>query len=472
MNQQQSPHIQKKSPQKSIRILLLANSIIIGLLATWIILGNLLATQQEEAMRAELREFSKRFPKEEANSSATQLEQLRSKLGLTVLIGEEKSDPVSPSDTDRKSYESIRKPLNDYLESQISKPNDHIDRVPESIHRYLTIHAKDLSTIRNHVLSSEAPRWGTADFQQTLNPLSPTPSFLNIANLQKILLVDALEANRLGLYQRSFDNLAAAWKINHSFYERPQLISLLVAIIASNLQTGVLRRMNHLPPTWQQQLPEADVRRSLLIVYEGQSFADAESLRTYSPEGKEFWQTTSSILNEIRGGENRYLEPSPVAKIQQVFQQPYFRLVGVNERSRMRGSILELLSNQDCSLDAQAWLEKYPGSLLYSDSNSLAPLYSLQKTYRNSINLELTQKILQIKELVVKSGKAPQKILGMESSKVCPSLRWKYQASSDGTMSISLQNPPKWLIQKGGLPLTYQLSLKDLLKQNSLDKRR
>lgn len=468
MTHQYSADLQRKFPKPALQILVLANSLIIGLLGCWLILGNLLAAQQEATMRAELKGFSKRFPKQETNSSAIQLEQLRNKLGLTALMGGRTSDPPSPSEADRKSYEAIRKPLSDYVQSQITKPNDPVDALPRSVNRYLTHYASDLAAIRKHILSHEAPRWATPDFQETLNHPAPSTSFINIVSLQNILLADALEANRLGLYQRAFDNLATSWKINQFLDEDPQLISLLVSIITSNQQTGVLRKMNDSPPTGQQQMPEFDRqvdrrRKSLMAAYESESFTTAGLLWTYSPGGEEFWTTTSSTLNEM-GLEERHLTSSPVARIQQVFQQPYFRLIGVSERDRIRNSALEV-SRQDCSFDAQTFLEKHPGNGWFSNGDRLGPAYQRQKVYRNLINLELTHKVLQVKQLVAKSSKAPQQVLGIERSQVCPSLRWNYQVSSDGKMSISLQNRPQWLEErKGHLPLSYQLSLNKRFK--------
>lgn len=43
----------------------------------------------------------------------------------------------------------------------------------------------------------------------------------------------------------------------------------------------------------------------------------------------------------------------------------------------------------------------------------------------------------------------------MDSS-VCPGSQWIYQASPNGTMSISLSPVPAWLSEYKGMPLTYR----------------
>lgn len=467
---QQQPSNQPSSYKTSLQILWIANSLIVGLLAVWLILSNFLAAQQEMVLQAELNKFAQRFPKTKTNPSAIQLSKLSTKLG--VLTPNEENNHIPPSEAARKSYDAIRKPLHDYLNTQILKPNDHIDALPKPIRQYLNVHTINLSTVRNHILRSEIPRWESPDFQQSLEPLFPQPSFLSLVHLQRLLLVDALEANRLGQFQQALDGLTASWKLNQSLYERPTLIPLLMALIISNQQTGVLRKINHLPPKWQQQLPKPDIQKSLLTVFEGESFYRAESLRIYSLQREEFWQSINSI-HENLGGNKRTLEESPLAKFQQVFQQPYFRLVAAAERSRVRHATLNLFLQDICALDNQTWLEKHSGDWWYSIGYLEAmTLNQWQKAYRNLINQELTQKILQVKALVAQSDRVPQAVPGFEKSTVCSSLRWKYQVSG-GTMLISLQNPPQWLVmRKGDLPLNYQLSLPNRAKQNLPSKTR
>ena len=74
------------------------------------------------------------------------------------------------------------------------------------------------------------------------------------------------------------------------------------------------------------------------------------------------------------------------------------------------------------------------------------------------LDLELTQKILQVKALAAKAGKWPPSVPEMKSS-ICPGAKWLYRVAPDGTMSISFSEKPKWLEQRlkssTGLPFTY-----------------
>jgi hypothetical protein len=82
---------------------------------------------------------------------------------------------------------------------------------------------------------------------------------------------------------------------------------------------------------------------------------------------------------------------------------------------------------------------------------------------KRDIAWELSQKIQQVKELALRSDRPPETIPGIERSLICPELAWKYQKTSDGSMSISLENPPDWLNSKqGDLPIKYSFKMEDL----------
>jgi hypothetical protein len=73
------------------------------------------------------------------------------------------------------------------------------------------------------------------------------------------------------------------------------------------------------------------------------------------------------------------------------------------------------------------------------------------------LELELTQKILQVKALAAKEGKWLPSVPDTESS-ICPGAKWLYRVAPDGTMSISFSEQPEWLeerLERGGLPFTY-----------------
>jgi hypothetical protein len=79
---------------------------------------------------------------------------------------------------------------------------------------------------------------------------------------------------------------------------------------------------------------------------------------------------------------------------------------------------------------------------------------------RGMLNLELTQKVLQVKEIAAKNGSFPQSLKPMDSS-ICPGVKWVYEVSPDGkTMSINLSPLFGWISQEQKWPFTYSQKIK------------
>jgi hypothetical protein len=70
------------------------------------------------------------------------------------------------------------------------------------------------------------------------------------------------------------------------------------------------------------------------------------------------------------------------------------------------------------------------------------------------LELELTQKILQVKEMAAKEGKLPESLPNMESA-VCPGYQWVYGVAEDKRRSLSLTPVPTLGEDDRALPLTY-----------------
>jgi hypothetical protein len=77
-----------------------------------------------------------------------------------------------------------------------------------------------------------------------------------------------------------------------------------------------------------------------------------------------------------------------------------------------------------------------------------------------ALNVEYTQKILQLKEIAAQQNQWPT-VLPNPNSQVCEGMKWQYGVS-DGTMSLSLDNPEPLtenrteVIRFTDLPYTYR----------------
>lgn len=437
--------------------LLVASNLFFGFIGLVIAGLNVIAEQQEKPLNQAKSEFIARFPKTEANNSAWKLRELSAKLGIYSLMGTKESTQRFPtSEKDKNAYDKIQNALSYYLQAQLEKPNNQIDVPSEKLRRYLTSNAANLAAIRTHVINSEIPHW-EIDIENNLQPTKPLPSFLSLINFHKIFLLDALEKSRLGKNKEALDMLEVSWKLNQSVRERPEFIAQLIAIMIDRQQVGVLRKIPGLPTHWQERLRHIitqGYRQSFWISLEAEVWMNSEGIKRYGLFFPSLDGTDSQLV---------------WSKVLKPLTQPYDRFSAIDYAQKTRTAIAKLSKQDFCSLDPNSTNQQLQTS--FAGWNYLAPiaasslLNQRRKVDKLVIDIELTQKILQVKEIASKTGSVPKQISGIESS-TCGNSKWSYKISPDGTMSISLLNQPSWLKEKYRsnnslkLPLTYSAKLK------------
>lgn len=71
--------------------------------------------------------------------------------------------------------------------------------------------------------------------------------------------------------------------------------------------------------------------------------------------------------------------------------------------------------------------------------------------------MELTDKVLQLRGMKAQQGQWPKEVLGIEKS-FCPKGTWKYEATADGGMSLTFSGPP---VSKDLVKLQYPLEFRE-----------
>ncbi|NEO32559.1 MAG: hypothetical protein F6K36_19430 [Symploca sp. SIO3C6] len=435
--------------------------VFVGLLAIWIVGGNFLAAQLEKEIEREIDKFAQQFPETGYNNSALKLQALTAKSGMDLSITPDEftvdayisSHPdFNVSITEIQAVQKILKQLEEYLEAQIAISNDQVDPPPEELQRYLASKADTLEAIRNHVLNNEVPQFpvNIAPFLEWDDQYNFSVS-LGLVHLQRLLLLDILEKNRRGQTQAASEMLELSWKLNKSLHNQPRFIAHIVTLIVLKKQIDVIRKLDSLPPKWQQRLLEHNYGQSLLTTLELELIFQlrfTQNLDSYSfRQLKEDWLYVEADSEKMLLWWLIFL--GPIAK-------PYYRLAAVDTFQVAKQALAKKQTPNICSSDwaviddTLSWWNILDFDQLDVINNSLKGDYAM-------LELELTQKILQIKELAAKEGKWPQSVPNLESS-ICPGEKWIYQVSSDNTMSISFSDQPQWLqekIEKGERPLTY-----------------
>jgi len=271
------------------------------------------------------------------------------------------------------------------------------------------------------------------------------PSYFNLVDLQKVILLDVLAKHSRGQFKQSEEMLEVSWRLNQSLRNDFYLIGQLVVLIMGRYSTGVSRKLEYLPIDWHQRLSEHDYRTSFSNSLEAEVLGTFNYIKNlHLSSSIEVWGEQGWLLNSL---------------LNLPFLQPYYHLSAIDSYNVQKQMLAETKRNNICLSDQTqidqtiAWWN-IPGQIFVPSW-----LNQPRKATHYMLDLELTQKILQVKELAAKTGKWPQSVPNMESE-ICPGVEWVYQVSPDGTtMSIYLSEQPEWLTERIGnnpaLPLTY-----------------
>ena len=444
---------------------------VIGLLALWMIGGNLLASHLEKEIEREiarkLKELEEQYPDPEPNDSALKLEAILSKefgiggIGKTngqgvIKFGDYMGYHPDFKASNNDDFDRIQELLSQYIDSQISKPDDEIEPAPQELQNYLKSKADALSKLQNHVLNNELPKSETMIDNLYLlegDDSVALPSYLYLANVQRILALDILEKQRQGKNQEAREMLEVSWRISQLLQNRSTLIAQLVALIIGTFQTGVIRKVDNLSPYWEDRLLEYDYRLSVLKTIEIEFLGGYNQIRNldfYIKTGEEFELSYYFDIDEELPNYQLFLFSF---LINNPLSKPYLRFLAIDSYQTMIQSIDGLPTRNVCSPEEKlkihiSWwnfFDYYISPASWANQEVKAAKYMLE--------LEFTQKILQVKELAKKQGKWPDSFPNLES-KFCSDRQYIYQVSEDGTMTISLDKQPEWAKDRD-LPLTY-----------------
>lgn len=435
--------IQDRANQKNQKqFLIIANSLIIGLLIIWLTLGNLLVAYLEQPMLKAQAEVLKQYPQRSANASETKLRELISKLELYNKLEPEKS---------------IQNEFGDYTD-KLRSANNQIISIPQSLKKYLSSQSPIINEIIS-LLEREPPKFELIDRSKAfIDPLEfsniPLPSFLNLASLQRVLLAEAVQQYQSGQTQKVSDILTASWNLNLALQENPTLISQLVAQILYADQLAFIRKISL--PIEFLQLAKPNYQKSILPAIEFEILFVAKFMQIASSE---YIQPTNYEINKR--------SPSLIERLLLPFQLPYFKLSGIDYWQKNM-QMLEKVENQDISLfDPESLRRETKESFAWWNVSARSQdvlLEQMRKPYRSLLEWEFTQKILQAKADALKSGKFPSTQQNTEFSAILETLQYNYQVTENGQkMTIQMQNLPKWFrYTEYDLPITFSFTLNSI----------
>lgn len=412
----------------------------------WLVGGNAFAhyrERQEEQAWAQsfgtLQDLLKRYPKTHTNETARRLEHLARPLGLDLTP--RKPDAlvarnVSSAKVSETLAERLRRAASRYLTEQLEKPGASIAPPPEELGRFFATQAQDLDALQAELLAS-VPRW---DFDaSSLSGSQAIPNVSAVLSLQRILLAEALRESVSGDAMTASRTLETSWKLNEPLREIPESLCQIMALAIARLQIGAVRKLQVDPGLWRERLSEHDFKQSRL---------DTELLFEWPSQGN---------LHRLDEVESRS-ESNGLKRLQSFLLRPYRNVVWLEFVEGLR---LEYVGIRNSPLSDR----EIPERKVDSKGGATAILLSIsvpntlemfRRIDRFLLDAELTDKILQARQLRLRNGgKWPPAIPGIEVTRF-PGARWIYSVSPEGTMTLSLSKKPNWNQSGFHLPVRFE----------------
>lgn len=125
-------------------------------------------------------------------------------------------------------------------------------------------HDPRLDQIRDHILNGGPIAWRV---RFRLGEHAPMPNLFVHINLTKVFV-------RRAETTQSWEELHAAWLLNHELWDRPELISVLIALADTRRINATAAKMPLPPPAWFAELQSFDYRRRFAKVFQAEAWAD------------------------------------------------------------------------------------------------------------------------------------------------------------------------------------------------------
>lgn len=462
------------SPRIVINLLLMNLIIIAFLIGSTLIISRASEFNSgEEYIQSAWTEFVDPFPKE-SNQSAYEIQKILFDLGFGSFLSDPYLEPDdgSPLDVDRELLNSIRDPLYEYIQAQALRDHDELEPIPEMLNSYLVEKEAKIEELKYYLLLEEMPFW---KLSYAVNKEIPDytfafPAFLSFIDVQRLLLVSAIKNENLGNRSEAITSLDASLNLIKAVEARPDLISQLVSLMGLMQFSNITRQFDFLESNWFKELELPDFHGSMITSFKLESFTLSETL-------KNFFEISPELLLGMIGTDESHenLEVVPFLPIRFIFHEPFLHLLSTDVFLKTE-KLLDLLSSElvsegmACYFDPESFVAKVGlehnswWNPLDTSSLILGVLGQLNRVTRALIYWELTEKIIEVKEVVREIGSFPREILSIENSKVCPDIRWDYQLEANDRLSLSLIDLPEGMEpRESDPPFRYVLDLDDFL---------
>ncbi len=377
-------------------------------------------------MDAEANTFFAQIPTYPQNAAAKRFDQLAADLGF---IPNDSSSLIRVRAEAELAYQAIGAPLSDFLQRQTTKIAGPLEALPPPLSAYLNAYRETIAAAQSQILKSEAPQW-EMNFEQMFSLNYSFPGFVNVFNVQKLLLLSAIDASQKGQPEEALFALEASWRLNQAIARRPDLVSQMLVSVVSAQQAGILRHLDQVPDLWQARLAQQIQQQSVLA---GLQF-DAWLQYKIS-------QKSLMLLISHPAGEAGPQEKLSAALSYWFSPAYYLELTAIDTTQTVHRALYKLSTLDVCSTSQPVaeQIVMQEETARWNSAVAVAPAVLArrwQEAGDRALTLELAQKVLQAKQLS-KVGQWPDQLSDL-ASEVCPGERWVYKRTDDNTITLSL----------------------------------
>ena len=425
-------------PKTLLLRLLRSSSTILGLIVLALASGALLIQQREYRQDVAANNFLSHAAQTSRNGIAEQLDDQLEQLGLGRTDGESRASSASDSENSETSvqFPEIESSLNQYFRNQRqqTEQTESLAPLPAAIAEYLGQH--DLTAVQRFILDNPLPTWELQVATLIRNP-KQTTSFFPLANLQRLLLSQGIHLHQTNpdAAAKSFE---AAWRLTDAIAARPDLLSQMLAGILQQQQATLLRHIDLPGEQWQKRL-ERDQQQAILQALTFDQWAEYQTLQYQQTQAQAAVQSSFPWQGFVG---KQYLQ--------------FSRLDWLAARKRNQS---ELTQQQLCETGTDAQFFPVKPNRLNAFGQGGVTVFANEwiKASDRMLAAELTQKILEAKQLARTEGQWPQQ-LSQLNSRVCPKLAWNYERTIDGGIRLWFDQPAHWRVGLAGdfAPLSYE----------------
>ncbi|MEO8431612.1 MAG: hypothetical protein ABI592_08895 [Acidobacteriota bacterium] len=346
--------------------------------------------------------FEAMYPKTSASAAALEIEKLAAGLGIDLAHPEEKEprEHEHPTAEAAQAYEAVSTAISSFLDRELKNVEERIGAPPAPLASFLKEQDGVVESIRAATTGDREITWGV---DVTQRAESPMPNLAGQLRIQRLLMARSLVQARAGEPDAALQTLEASWRLMEGLRERPELISQLVALAASRLQAGVLRKIDAPAYVWPDRLRSQRALECFAAVVANQVWLGEDAISDLTGQAGGYGRMCRRVTDEL-------------------LQRDACQWTAEGLRR-----IVEEAAEAELSEDEALVVPAMPSLLNW-----------FERVRRVMIDSELTALVLDARgERAASRRKAwPEKLITLGAG-VCPREAWSYKTAKNGTVTVS-----------------------------------